>query len=46
MKIAKPFWYYVDKSGDCWEWLGGRGSKGYGQYRSRSAHVIAFKLLG
>ncbi len=28
------FWAFVDKQGDddCWEWLGSRGAKGYGQF--------------
>lgn len=28
-----PYWDLVDKSGDCWEWLGGKSSAGYGEWR-------------
>ena len=28
-------WDKVDKSGDCWEWIGSRNSKGYGIIRSQ-----------
>ncbi len=24
------YWQYVDKSGDCWEWLGRKSNSGYG----------------
>jgi hypothetical protein len=43
----KPFWAYVDKSGDCWIWIGGRSSEGYGSFsrdgRSRPAHILAYE---
>ena len=40
---------YIDASGDCWEWLGGRSRKGYGQLGfydgvSRS-HVLAHRFV-
>lgn len=40
-----PFDYYVRKAGkfDCWEWIGGPRS-GYGLYRSRRAHRVAYEL--
>jgi hypothetical protein len=42
------FWAYVDVSGDCWEWQGARGSKGYGAFqlrtRQETAHRVAWRL--
>lgn len=43
------FWKYVDASGDCWEWRGGRNMRGYGQYhvdqwRTVQAHRYAYWL--
>lgn len=32
---AKRFWRKVDRSGDCWLWLGGKYSDGYGQMSFR-----------
>jgi hypothetical protein len=41
------FWDKVDRAGlnDCWLWNGASNSKGYGNFRSRSAHVVAFELV-
>jgi hypothetical protein len=43
------FWSKVDKSGDCWLWLGSLNEEGYGKFHSgRScvrAHRYAYKLL-
>lgn len=41
------FWSKVDKSGDCWVWLGGQNKYGYGRFRFSSrkyepAHRIAW----
>jgi len=45
---VKRFWAYVDKSGDCWQWNGGRSTCGYGRCRwddkSQYAHRIAYQL--
>lgn len=30
LTLAERFWPKVDKSGDCWSWLGARNRKGYG----------------
>lgn len=30
---SELFWGWVDKSGDCWIWMGYRDRKGYGQVR-------------
>lgn len=54
--VAERFWYRVSKGGDydCWEWLGSKTSKGYGQMsvnnkpkRSyRVSYEIHFRELG
>lgn len=45
------FWARVDKSGDCWLWLGGVNNKGYGFFnggkgypKTRLAHRVAWSL--
>lgn len=42
----EKFWKKVDKSGDCWLWLGSKNSRGYGhigyQYKTVSAHRLAW----
>ena len=48
--LAIRFWALVDRSGDCWLWLGGRTSAGYGLTagsltdRREYAHRIAYNL--
>lgn len=50
--LPDRFWSRVDRTGDCWIWLAGRGSKGlaYGRFRrmagetSMSAHRIAYEM--
>lgn len=48
MTVAERFWPRVDKSGDCWEWQGGRVPQGYGAFwldgRNRPAHRVAWEL--
>jgi hypothetical protein len=43
------FWAKVDKSGECWLWLGGKAHRGHGRVkwggRFRPAHRIAYELL-
>lgn len=43
------FWSKVDKSGDCWLWLGGVDRKGYGRFslggRLTTAHRLAYESL-
>lgn len=34
------FWSKVDKSGDCWEWLGAKTPNGYGTFRSPAGKMI------
>lgn len=45
---AKRFWKLVDKTGDCWLWLGRKDSNGYGTFKFRGkwdgAHRIAYIL--
>lgn len=48
MNVSERFDHYVDKSGDCWEWKGGRGPKQrYGSFfdgeRNMGAHVFAYQ---
>lgn len=42
------FWMKVDKSGDCWLWLGYRTAAGYGMFwlngRMRVSHRVALEL--
>lgn len=47
--IEKRFWHKVDKTGDCWLWLGHKSSKGYGGVQvdglSKKAHRVAYELV-
>lgn len=46
--VEKRFWDKVDKSDDCWTWLGSKGPRGYGivmiQDRPVKAHRFAYEL--
>ena len=46
--IEARFWQKVDKSGDCWEWIGAVSS-GYGHFQTdggtTTAHRVAYQLL-
>lgn len=46
-KVLSRFWSKVDKTGDCWLWLGATG-RGYGQVRIHGiryrAHRVAWEL--
>lgn len=47
---ARRFWAKVDRSGDCWLWLGSRDSRGYGRFGVRGrapqlAHRVAWMLV-
>lgn len=52
MIAAERFWPRVDKSGDCWIWLGAKGPQGYGtvswrvdgRTTSTPAHRAAYQL--
>lgn len=41
------YWAKVDKSGDCWTWIGFRDRNGYGQfhYGGGSNHVLAHRFV-
>lgn len=41
-----PFWSKVDRRSpnECWPWNGAANVKGYGNFRSRSAHVVAYEM--
>src|SRR6267378_4626639 len=43
---ADDFWSQVDKRGHraCWVWMGPRNADGYGQFRGRGAHRVAYEL--
>lgn len=42
------FWAEVNKTADCWEWIGGKQSSGYGYYaldgKMRQAHRVAYEM--
>ncbi len=50
-KLAARFWSYVDKRGpdECWPWIAGTFSNGYGQFRfghrKVKAHRVAYELV-
>ena len=45
---TKPFWSLVDRTGECWIWVGRKTDLGYGLYcsksRTRRAHRVAWEL--
>ena len=41
----KSFWEMVDKTGDCWLWLGATYQGGHGCFRGDGAHRIAYREL-
>lgn len=48
MTVEERFWSKVDKTNECWVWLGTRTEFGYGQFRfeghTRKAHRVAWTL--
>lgn len=47
MSLEDRFWSKVDKSGDCWIWLGGKDWDGYGMfwYNGRTVHAQRISYL-
>jgi hypothetical protein len=46
MSEMEIFWGRVDQSGDCWLWTAGLyNNTGYGQFRRRGAHRVAYEAL-
>ena len=50
MGWQERLWAKVDKSGDCWQWLGGFDRHGYGRHwhteqGDRRAHRLAYELV-
>ena len=46
--FADRFWYRVRITPGCWEWIGGKDSKGYGNYSGGPggrAHIVAYANL-
>lgn len=45
--LAEGFWSKVDVRGpdECWPWLACGNGHGYGSFRSRGAHIVAYELL-
>lgn len=48
LTTAERFWAKVRKSEGCWEWIGCKNKKGYGQFgllrRAHAAHRVAWEL--
>lgn len=48
MKVLEKFWSKVDKTSDCWEWLGSTNNMGYGYLcfngKTQGAHRISWEL--
>ena len=45
-EFVEAFWARVDKSGDCWLWMGARNKKTkYGTLGRLYAHRLAYELL-
>jgi hypothetical protein len=38
-------WSKVDASGDCWEWLGGKSSNGYGKFKRKGRTLVAHRVV-
>ena len=43
-KVLKRFWSKVKITNDCWEWIGGKNSGGYGSFQFLGKHESAYKV--
>jgi HNH endonuclease len=43
MDWVERYWSYVDKSGECWLWTGGRTPEGYGKFWLNGKTVLAHR---
>jgi hypothetical protein len=47
-RLIERFWPKVDKSGNCWQWIGSIGTGGYGMVnvdgKTRSAHRVSYSI--
>jgi hypothetical protein len=43
--LAERFWEKVDKSADCWLWMGARNSRGYGVIQVAGHAIYAHRLV-
>lgn len=42
VRRGSSFWERVDKSGECWTWIGARTTHGYGEFRGQYAHRLSW----
>lgn len=42
-RLARNFWDNVDKSGDCWIWVGVKNRKGYGTWSEHGVTTLAHR---
>jgi hypothetical protein len=45
MKDEQVFWGQVEKTALCWEWLGPVNTKGYGRWRKKNVHRVAYEQI-
>lgn len=43
-KVIARFWRKLDKSGDCWPWIGEKSPEGYGQMTTPYGNIRAHRL--
>lgn len=45
--MREAFWSKaaISSTSDCWPWLGAKNAKGYGNFRSRPAHRVAYEFM-
>lgn len=44
LSLEQRFWLKVDKTPTCWNWIGARNSKGYGEIVVKGRHFKAHRL--